>query len=111
MEQSNPALPAYKRVVESIKHDIRTGTLEPGAQLPGNRALAEKYGVALGTAQKALRELQDEGWLTATPAVGVFVSNKFPSDEDTVDVPKELAKIKAELVDLAKRVEELERRP
>ncbi|GGJ01580.1 hypothetical protein GCM10011581_43470 [Saccharopolyspora subtropica] len=110
MEQSNPGLAAYQRVVEAIKHEIRTGTLSPGDRLPGNRSVAEKYDVALGTAQKALRVLQDEGWLTATPSVGVFVSSQLPSDEDAIDVPKALAELKSELANLAKRVEELERR-
>ncbi|MFI0470990.1 GntR family transcriptional regulator [Saccharopolyspora sp. 5N102] len=110
MEHSNPGLAAYQRVVEAIKREIQAGTLSPGDRLPGNRAVAEKYDVALGTAQKALRALQDEGWLTSTPSVGVFVSGRLPSDEDAVDVPKALAELKSEIVNLAKRVEELERR-
>ncbi|QUG99805.1 winged helix-turn-helix transcriptional regulator [Saccharopolyspora erythraea] len=110
MEQSNLGLAAYQRVVESIKHEIRTGSLAPGERLPGNRAVAEQYDVALGTAQKALRALQDQGWLTSTPSVGVFVSNEVPSEEDGVDVPKVLAALKSELAELAKRVEDLERR-
>ena len=110
MEHSNPGLAAYQRVVEAIKRDIRTGALSPGDRLPGNRAMAEKYDVALATAQKALRALQDEGWLTSTPSVGVFVSSQLPSDEDAVDVPKTLAELKSEIANLTKRVEELERR-
>ncbi|MGW1676621.1 GntR family transcriptional regulator [Saccharopolyspora sp. NPDC002376] len=111
MEQSSPGLAAYQRVVEAIKHEIRAGSLSPGDRLPGNRGLAEKYEVALGTAQKALRVLQDEGWITATPSVGVFVSDQQPSEQDDADVVKALAELKAEVAGLAKRVEELERRP
>lgn len=110
MEQSNPGMAAYQRVVEAIKHDISTGTLAPGERLPGNRALAEKYDVALATAQKALRALQDEGWLTATPSVGVFVSSELPSEEAAMDVSAELANLKSQFASLAQRVEELERR-
>ena len=110
MDQSKPGLAAYRRVVEAIKRDIRTGTLSPGDRLPGNRPLAEKYDVALGTAQKALRVLQDEGWLTATPAVGVFVSHEPPSDEDAVDVLQAIADLKTEVSNLAERLEKLERR-
>ncbi|GAA2338249.1 hypothetical protein GCM10009854_13120 [Saccharopolyspora halophila] len=110
MEQSKPGLAAYQRVVESIKRDIRAGTLAPGDRLPGNRALAEKYDVALATAQKALRVLQDEGWLTATPAVGVFVSNETPPREEDFDVPAALAELRSQVAELSKRVEDLEER-
>ncbi|TDD10616.1 GntR family transcriptional regulator [Saccharopolyspora terrae] len=110
MEQSNPGMAAYQRVVEAIKHDIRTGKLASGERLPGNRALAEKYDVALATAQKALRALQDAGWLTATPSVGVFVSSEVPTDEAAADVSVELADLKSQVASLAQRVEELERR-
>lgn len=111
MEHSSPGLAAYQRVVEAIKEKIRSGSLSPGDRLPGNRGLAEQYGVALGTAQKALLVLQDEGWLTATPSVGVFVSEKQPSADDDADVAKALAELKAEVAELARRVEALERRP
>lgn len=108
--ESTPGLAAYQRVVELIKRDIRAGALAPGERLPGNRALADKYDVALATAQKALRMLRDEGWLTATPAVGVFVSSEPPSEEDTPDVPAAIAELQSQVANLAKRVEELERR-
>jgi GntR family transcriptional regulator len=103
---------AYERVAESIREDIRRGDLRPGDKLPGNRALAEQYDVALGTAQKALRLLQDERWLTAAPSVGVFV-NEPPSDvADQATLPAvvgELAQLRATVADLSERVERLEK--
>lgn len=110
MEQPSPGLAAYRRVVESIKREIRVGTLPSGERLPGNRGVAEKYNVALATAQKALRVLQDEGWLTATPSVGVFVSDQAPVNDEVDDIPAALAEMKSEIASLAKRVEELEHR-
>lgn len=110
MEQPSPGLAAYRRVVESIKREIRVGTLPPGERLPGNRGVAEKYDVALATAQKALRVLQAEGWLTTTPSVGVFVSDQLPSGDEVDDIPAALAEMKSEIASLAKRVEELEDR-
>jgi DNA-binding GntR family transcriptional regulator len=92
-------------VAESIRQDIRTGTLRSGDKLPGNRDLAEQHGVALGTAQKALRVLQDGGWVTTTPAVGVFVAG-VPVESASVE--EQLRELRAALADLSARVQRIE---
>jgi GntR family transcriptional regulator len=99
-----PGLAAYRRVVEAIKGEIESGRLPAGAKLPGNRALAEQYEVALGTLQKALKVLQDEGWLIATPAVGVFVNEPQSSRSD---VNVSMATIIRQLDDLQATVDAL----
>ncbi|WP_134717115.1 GntR family transcriptional regulator [Saccharomonospora xinjiangensis] len=115
MEQSTRSLAAYQRVAEVIKGEIRTGTLSPGDRLPSHRAVAEKYGVALGTAQKALKLLEDDGWLTVTPSVGVFVSESMPTENtqgpgNLNDVRVELGELRQALDALTARVEALEAR-
>lgn len=102
MPRTPAGLAAYQRVAEAIRDDIRSGRLQPGDRLPGNRGVAERYGVALGTAQKALKVLQDEGWLIATPAVGVFVNNPIPEAGSEADA--DLAAIRAELKELRRAV-------
>lgn len=107
-----PGLAAYQRVVETIKGDIRSGRLQPGDQLPGNRALADQHGVALATLQKALKVLQDQGWLIATPAVGVFV-NDAPEDRDDTaasveTIIRQLDELQATVTALGERVHRLE---
>lgn len=82
MEPKQAALAAYQRVAEGIKTEIRSGKLAAGEKLPGNRSVAEQYDVSLGTAQKALGLLESEGWLVATPAVGVFVAEEQPATAD-----------------------------
>lgn len=111
MEQKTPGLAAYQRVVEAIKAEIRSGALAHGERLPGNRGVAEKYDVALGTAQKALGVLQDEGWLVSTPSVGVFV-NAGPAEqaEEEPDLAETVAELKTTVADLAARVSALEER-
>jgi GntR family transcriptional regulator len=42
--------------------------------MPSYRDLAESYDVAVMTAQKAVRALQDEGWVVVTPSVGAFAN-------------------------------------
>lgn len=103
---------AYERVAASIQQDIKAGRLKPGDKLPGNRALAEQYNVALGTAQNALRYLQDEGWLVATPSVGVFVAEAPPVDNgavmSTADIRRALADLRATVAALEERMERME---
>ncbi|MGA6163519.1 winged helix-turn-helix domain-containing protein [Amycolatopsis magusensis] len=107
MDANTAGMAVYERVAESIREDIRAGVLKPGDKLPGNRDLAEKYDVALGTAQKALRRLQDDGWLTATPAVGVFV-NELPAETGRLDVAAELRELRQAVADLTERVQRIE---
>ncbi|TKG67530.1 GntR family transcriptional regulator [Prauserella endophytica] len=108
MDVNTAGMAAYERVAELIRADIRRGVLQPGDKLPGNRALAERYDVALGTAQKALRVLQDGGWLTATPAVGVFVKGT-PDEPVTVEaLARQVEELRAALAELSDRVDEIE---
>ncbi|MFC0071914.1 GntR family transcriptional regulator [Umezawaea endophytica] len=107
MNTTNPGLAAYQRVAELIREEIRTGTLPVNAKLPGNRGIAEKYGVALGTAQKALGLLQDEGWLVTTPSVGVFV-NEPPKGDVAQGVQGQLDELRSTVTDLAERLRRLE---
>jgi GntR family transcriptional regulator len=111
MSATRPGLASYQRVAETIREEIRTGALQVGQKLPGNRGIAEKYNVALGTAQKALGVLQDEGWLIATPSVGVFV-NEPPAEETsapaTSDVQRQLDQLHATVADLAERLRRVE---
>lgn len=112
VDPSGIGMRAYERVAASIQQDIRAGRLKPGDKLPGNRALAEQYNVALGTAQNALRYLQDEGWLVATPSVGVFVAEAPPLDNgavmSTADIRRALADLRATVAALEERMERME---
>lgn len=64
---------AYVQVANWIESRIGDGTLAPGARLPGERALAEEYGVALGTVRSALRVLRDKHLITTTASKGTFI--------------------------------------
>lgn len=104
---------AYEQVAEAIRQGIRTGqqALAPGSKLPSHRQLAEQHGVALGTAQKAVKLLEDQGWLVARQSVGVFVANEPPSDGNTVtlaDLRDRLATLQVEVAELKQRVNRVE---
>ena len=54
--------------------------LPPGSRLPGERDLAAEYGVALGTARRAIVELRSRGLAVTLPAKGTFVVKGGPAD-------------------------------
>ena len=63
----------YARVADHLAARIAAGELSAGAKLPGERDLAAEYGVALGTARRAVSELRERGLVVTFPAKGTFV--------------------------------------
>ena len=55
----------YRLIADDLRRRIDSGDLQPGDVVPGERALAEQYGVAPETARRALGALAAEG-LTET---------------------------------------------
>ena len=53
--------PASKLIADTIRRQIESGELPPGAQLPSERDLASTYGTARNTAREAVRILADAG--------------------------------------------------
>jgi GntR family transcriptional regulator len=72
----NPSsgLPIYLQLMEQVKHNIETGALRPGEQLPGIRPLAEELVINPNTVAKAYRELEHEGIIELRHGAGAFVS-------------------------------------
>ncbi|MEU6996647.1 GntR family transcriptional regulator, partial [Streptomyces sp. NPDC046465] len=58
---SSEAMQPYQRVVQGVRDKVSSGRLSAGAKLPSTRELAEEYGVAPGTVQRALTELRTAG--------------------------------------------------
>ena len=70
----------YMRVADHIAARIKADELPPGSRLPGERDLAAEYGVALGTARRAIVELRSRGLAVTLPAKGTFVVKGDPAD-------------------------------
>jgi GntR family transcriptional regulator len=72
----NPAsgVPIYLQLMEQVKHNVETGALRPGEQLPGIRPLAEELVINPNTVAKAYRELEHEGVIELRHGAGAFVS-------------------------------------
>ena len=63
----------FQRVVDDIRDQIRSGRLQAEAQVPSANQIAETYGIAQMTAQRALRELQNQGLIYAIQGRGTYV--------------------------------------
>lgn len=78
-DSSNPEY-VYKRVADDIAARITRGELRPATRLPGERDLAQEYGVALGTARRAIRDLRERELVITLPAKGTYI--RTPKGED-----------------------------
>ena len=59
---------------EVIVADIQGGVWQAGDRLPGERALADRFGVSRGTVIGALKTLEDRGYVERVPSKGAFVT-------------------------------------
>jgi GntR family transcriptional regulator len=67
-----------RRIAAELRVAIETGQFPPGAKLPSERELAQRYGSARNTAREAIRLLSDEGLVQAEHGRGVFVRSAAP---------------------------------
>ena len=70
------ATPQYRNMAAELRVMIESGELSPGDALPSEAALAERYGVARGTARHALAELEGAGLVDSVHGKGRFVRSR-----------------------------------
>jgi GntR family transcriptional regulator len=59
------ARPLYEQVADSLRREIERGDLVPGAAIPSEAELQDRYRVSRDTVRKALAQLTNEGLVTA----------------------------------------------
>ena len=69
-------MPPYRQIAADLRDRIERGELAPGDMLPSITRLSQEYGVAKGTAVKALALLHDEGLTVTVPGWGTFVAGR-----------------------------------
>jgi GntR family transcriptional regulator len=72
-DQGAERQPASKVMAETIRRQIESGELPPGARLPSERDLASTYGTARNTAREAVRILADAGLVITDQGKGSYV--------------------------------------
>ena len=69
----NPRNALWEEMAARLRTAISRGELASGTRLPNEDALAAEHGVSRMTAHRALRRLQEEGFVTRRPRHGTFV--------------------------------------
>ncbi|PRY15904.1 GntR family transcriptional regulator [Kineococcus rhizosphaerae] len=75
-------VPAYEQLREQVTTLVTTGALTDGDRLPAARALAADLGLAVGTVQRAYRELELAGTVVSRRRTGTVVTARVSVEED-----------------------------
>jgi GntR family histidine utilization transcriptional repressor len=73
-----PAAALYEQVKEHIVRGIQSGQWRTGDRLPSEHELVAQFGVSRMTANRALRELAEQGRIVRVAGVGSFVAEDKP---------------------------------
>jgi len=99
----------YRRIVDDVRARIASGEYPAGSQIPTKPQMKDRYGVAMGTVERALAALRDAGLVETVHGAGSFVLALPPANGDG-QVPEMIAGLSEDVRQLAERVTELERR-
>jgi GntR family transcriptional regulator len=69
-------MPPYQQIAADLRARIESCELAPGDMMPSITRLAQEYGVAKGTAVKALDVLRREGLTRTVAGWGTFVAER-----------------------------------
>ena len=72
-------LPKYVRIKQELTEEIRAGRLAAGSRVPSEAELMKTYGVSRMTANRALREAADEGFVVRVQGHGTYVAEQPPA--------------------------------
>ncbi|HEY9412969.1 MAG TPA: GntR family transcriptional regulator [Jiangellaceae bacterium] len=100
--------PPYQQVAGKLRDAIRGGEYGPGAKLPGHQAVADEYGVSVGTVKRAFTLLQQEKLVVTRQGQGSYVRPDAAAVDGQDD--DNLGDLRLGLERLAARVEAIERR-
>jgi GntR family transcriptional regulator len=65
--------PVYLQLAAVLRSMIESGEIPPDRPLPSVKSMMQTYGVAQGTAERAVRILKDEGLVRTVIGKGVYV--------------------------------------
>jgi GntR family transcriptional regulator len=82
--------PAYQQIADALREQMRDGTYPPGAKLPSESELRERWGVASKTVRAALDQLRAEGLVIGRQGVGSFVREQVVPRRLSTDISTSL---------------------
>jgi GntR family transcriptional regulator len=78
-------LPKYLRLSNAMLDAIVSGEFTPGSQIPGERNLSAVLPLSLGTIQRAMNNLVEQGVVFRRAGMGTFVAGVHPDDVQAND--------------------------
>ncbi|MBB5123083.1 GntR family transcriptional regulator [Streptomyces eurocidicus] len=73
--------PPFQQIAEDVIREIQAGKLEVDRSIPSAPELVKLYGVALMTAQRAIRHLVEQGYVYTVPRRGTYVKARGGADQ------------------------------
>ncbi|MEU3283285.1 GntR family transcriptional regulator [Streptomyces antibioticus] len=80
MIDSTSEVPRWRQAHAILAARIRSGEYPPGERVPSVVAVSEELGISIPTAQKALRQLREDGLTYTVPGLGSYVATQPPTD-------------------------------
>jgi DNA-binding GntR family transcriptional regulator len=74
-------VPKYTALRDAIVHAVASGALVPGDRVPNEQELAATLPISLGTIQRALRQLVEEGVIQRRHGQGSFIAGRRADGE------------------------------
>ncbi|MCK5695355.1 MAG: histidine utilization repressor [Desulfobacula sp.] len=78
MAGSEQVFALYEKIKKSVVKDIESGKLKPDDRVPSETQLAKIFNASRMTANRALKELTEEGRIVRVQGVGSFVARPKP---------------------------------
>ncbi len=75
---TNPERSTWQHIAAELRTQIEAGQISAGQRLPSRRELMSTYGAADRTVARALRQLQEDGYLVAQSTAGWVVRTQRP---------------------------------
>lgn len=73
MSSTGTPEPPYRQIAAEIRAGIAAGELRPGDRVPSVRQIAQRWGVAVATANRVMSTLRDEGLVVTRVGAGTVV--------------------------------------
>jgi GntR family transcriptional regulator len=71
-------VPIYLQLVEILAERIERGELQPNRPIPSELQLVQEFGIARGTARRAVAVLRDRGLVFTVAQRGTYVAPRQP---------------------------------
>jgi GntR family transcriptional regulator len=93
-------VPAYRQIIDQVRHAIHLGILQPGDQLPTVREVVKQITINPNTVHRAYRELELQGLTEGRTGSGTFIRQTLS------EVSKEQPKLLGQLEQWIKKARE-----